>query len=195
MDGARSQYVILSAAVILVLLAVGCASKRDTSANNISTVPAASVTPDPMAPSYEAIQEGLDSITKTPEHPEGPAWGPDGLIDEQVGIRYTEYKLSLQGKKVENWEGWYLAIRELDPILQAEDNMRYRVSIAMKEPTPGSHYIPDVSLLVPDSASSDKQSVEAWAYGQRVVFSGTLYDLQIDGVITVSNATIEPVQP
>lgn len=169
----------------------------------MSSVPGLSTTDADVAPSYDEIKRHIESITKTPDHPDGPEVGLDGIVDPKINAALAAYQQYLVGKKVNNWEGWLIGLTDTG---NSNPSTIYNVSLAMKEQRDYTDVPTDV--LIYEFPTKQMEKLRLWqevkkdpqqrfgscnSFCQKVVFSGTIIGMQSDGQVYVNAVTIKPV--
>src|SRR5690349_15596311 len=101
-------------AILLALSISGCDSESMEGSPTATVVrpQAPQMTPQTsrvteQAPSYEEIRQKLFSIIYTKDRPNGPKVGADGIEDQAFLDEYYGYVGTIQGKRIENWHGWF----------------------------------------------------------------------------------------
>lgn len=75
----------------------GAGTTTPSPAPDASVLPAATPVAGP-APSFAEIQQMVERITKTPEHPDGAPIGDDGITDPKVIEELNVLNIMLKGK-------------------------------------------------------------------------------------------------
>ena len=153
-----------------------------------------------IAPPYEEIKRTIIHIVYGDEQGEGPEMGDDGIVDAQIGRELYDYDKYLQGRSVQNWEGWVSSFTQSDV---GNPHTDYNLGVFMQEPKPGevSHDGPEL-LRVPRQQMEKLQlqvNLEegfgtwktAWP---RVRFSGTIGGIFHNGGVLIEDVTIESIK-
>jgi len=166
----------ISSAIIAVLVGLNVLVSKFTPS------PQTCITLEPL--SYEAIKEHIESITKTPEHPDGPEVGDDGIVDPDIRKALGAYQHCLVDKKVENWNGW----------LAGENTMvdgRFNVPVYIKQPEPGTGTHAEV--LIVQVPPEDIRNWDLPSKRAQIIFSGTIAGILSDATVDLRDVTVQPV--
>jgi hypothetical protein len=154
---------------------------RSSAAQALGITPRAEI-----APSYEEIKRGLERIKKTPEHPNGPEVGPDGIIDKDVVKALSDYSDYFKGMKVVNWLGWYNGYTTL------HEGAEYTISILMTAPQPNVMEYTDV--LIYSTSPQQIEEIRSLRRSERVVLSGVFAGINSAAQVHLVDATIQPAE-
>jgi hypothetical protein len=199
-------HTLLIGITILILVIASCSptgetpnektSQEVTSTIEAITQPEQTVTPIQLgnephgsnpqpAPSYMEIRESVDRILKTPEHPDGPLVGDDGIVDQDVVRAIGEYQALLVGRRVDNWHGWY------NGHTKTPDGS-INVSILMSEPPEDEMMYTDV--LIWQVPETEEMRMQQFSFRERVAFSGLIVGMQSDGKLYIAYETIQSAE-
>jgi len=166
----------ISSAIIAVLIGLNVMVPKFTLS------PQTCITPEPL--SYNAIKEHIESITKTPEHPDGPEVGDDGIVDPNIRKALGAYQHCLVGKKVENWHGW------LDGDFTMVDG-RYNIGVFTEQPEPGTEAHAEV--LIVQFPPEDLRNGDLPSRKAQIIFSGTIAGILSDATVDLRDVTVQPL--
>ena len=214
----RTRVATIAMIAVLLLGQVGCVPKTP-GASDVNQVPSTAfatqteargpisfetqVASSEIAPPYFEIRQRTREIVNPVDPGAGPVVNDDGIVDPDIRKAFAEYRLSLQGKRIDQWEGWVLNYTSTD---HGNPETNYNIGITMREPGPGKDVQTHVfafdyprELLKPLKIWHEIEQDPEKGFGscradwncQRIIFSGTLGGLQEDGLVYIGDMVFE----